>query len=98
MLMNAKPKHKYTRSAEASQNAEMSGTLLRVGPNARGGIRLQDATWKVRSIIINWTVFSDRRTHVVAAFAELPAEVQKAARDGGGDEKVKGVFHNGRFR
>ena len=76
----------------------MSGTLLRVGPNAGGGVRLQDAIRKVRSITINGTVFSDTRTHVIAAFAELPAEVQKAARDGGGDEKVKGVFHNGRFR
>lgn len=97
-LMNAKPKHKYTRSAEASQNAEMSGALLRVGPKARGGVRLQDATRKVRSITTNGTVFSDRMTHIVATFAYLPADVQKAARDGGGDEKVKGVFHNGRFR
>ena len=67
--------------------------LFRVTPNAGGGVRLQDAMRKVRSITSEWTVFADRSTHVVATFAYLPANVQKAARDGGGDEKVKGVFH-----
>jgi hypothetical protein len=70
-----------------------SGTSLRVGPDTRGGVRLQDAIRKVRSITSEWTVFADRSTHVVATFAYLPANVQKAARDRGGDEKVKGIFH-----
>jgi len=70
-----------------------SGTSLRVGPDTRGGVRLQDAIRKVRSITSEWTVFADRSTHVVATFVDLPADVQKAGRDGGGDEKVKSIFH-----
>jgi GGDEF domain-containing protein len=76
-----------------TKETESGVALFRVTPNTRGGVRLQDAIRKVRSITSEWTVFADRSSHVVATFADLPADVQKAARDGGGDEKVKGVFH-----
>ena len=54
---------------------------------------MQDAIRKVRSITSEWTVFAGRGAHVVATFADLPADVQKAGREGGSDEKVKGIFH-----
>lgn len=73
--------------------APLGVALFRVTPNAGGGVRLQDAIRKVRSITSEWTVFADRSTHVVATFADLPADVQKAGREGGSDKKVKGIFH-----
>jgi len=86
----AKPKKKH-------QPKRSTPSLFR--ETGRGGaVSVHDANKIVSGFKAGWSSGARSRVSVASTFADLPADVQQAAKEGGGNEYVRGVFHNDRFQ
>lgn len=90
-------KSEEDRSAFTAAIGPQSTTMLRDTANTgpAGPVSFADAEKSVSGITLDWSSVTEKRVKVVAAFADLPAQVQTDTRKAGGSERIRGVFHDG---